>query len=70
MDFLAVVLLVPFIFYWKLSVISCSDGYNIINILIGLMALILFTATARKYKYRKRDDICNVYQFAEEYYSK
>ena len=70
MDFLAVVMLVPFVFYWKISVVSCSDGYNTVNILIGLITLILFTVTARKYKYRKRDDICNVYQFAEDYYSK
>ena len=51
-------------------VFSCQLlGYLLFNLAIGLVSLIIFTVVARRYKYRMRDDICNIYQYAEEYYS-
>ena len=68
--FLAMLSLVPFLFTWKSQVASCHTGYYLLNLCIGLVSLIMYTVVARRYKYRKRDDICNVYKFAEDYYSK
>ena len=51
-------------------VFSCQLlGYFLFNLAIGLVSLVIFTVVARRYKYRKRDDICNIYQYAEDYYS-
>ena len=54
---------------WNSTIMSCRSGYYLLNILIGVMALILYTVAAKRYKYRKRDDICHVYKYAEDYYS-
>ena len=70
MQFLAAIILVPFAYYWKPHVIGCRTGYSLLHILVGTVTIALFGLTAKRYKYRKRDDICNVYQFAEDYYSK
>ena len=51
-------------------VFSCHLlGYFLFNLAIGLVSLIIFIVVTRRYKYRKRDDICNIYQYAEDYYS-
>ena len=51
-------------------VFSCQLlGYFLFILAIGLVSLVIFTVVARRYKYRKRDDICNIYQYAEDYYS-
>ena len=47
-------------------VFSCQLlGYFLFNLAIGLVTLVIFTVVAHRYKYRKRDDICN--QYAEDY---
>ncbi len=48
---------------------GCAFNYLIIYFVIGVITLILFVITAHKYRYRKREDICNVYQYAENYYA-
>ena len=56
--------------YIFVLVFSCHLlGYFLFNLAIGLVSLIIFTVVTRRYKYRKRDDICNIYQYAEDYYS-
>ena len=67
---LSIILLVPFVINWRATIISCRTGYNILCISVGIATLMLYGVCAKKYKYRKRDDICNVYKFAEDYYSK
>ena len=69
-QFLGIVLIFPFLYAWKLQLARCQFGYYLLNICIGMASLILYTIAARKYKYRKRDDICNIYQYAEDYYTK
>ena len=69
-QFLGIVLIFPFLYSWKLQLARCQFGYYLLNICIGMASLILYTIAARKYKYRKRDDICNIYQYAEDYYTK
>ncbi len=49
--------------------LNCQIVYYTFNILIGILCFIIFTISSRRYKYRRRDDICNVYQYAEDYYS-
>ena len=67
---LSIILLVPFVINWRATIISCRTGYNILCISVGIATLMLYGVCAKKYKYCKRDDICNVYKFAEDYYSK
>lgn len=67
---LAMLLIVPF--YSSVSsshIFNCRYGYYIFNLCVGVVSLLLYTVVARGYKYRKRDDVCNVYQYAEAYYS-
>ena len=54
---------------WNSTIMSCRSGYYLLNILTGVMTLIVYTVAAKRYKYRKRDDICHVYKYAEDYYS-
>ena len=68
--FLGIVQIFLFLYAWKSQLARCQFGYYLLNICIGLASLILYTIVARKYKDRKRDDICNVYQYAEDYYTK
>ncbi len=49
---------------------SCGMEYYIMNVLWGVISLVIFTHFSRKYKYRVRDELCPVYHYAEEYYSK
>ena len=39
------------------------------NIVIGLVAVLVYVWIAKRYRYRVRDELCNVCQYAEEYYS-
>ena len=67
---LAVVPILPFFTKWNSeNVLSCRSVYYLVNVGIGSISLIIYCLASRGYKYRKRDDICNVYQYAEDYYS-
>ena len=65
---LAALLIIPFSFVTS-SFPSCGMYYYIMNISVGTLALFVYVGVARRYKYRKRDEICDIYRFAEEYYS-
>ena len=58
-----------FFINWKHRLFGCHSGFFLSNLVIGLVSLLIFTVVSRRYKYRKRDDICNIYQYAENYYS-
>ena len=68
-QFLAATVKVVFWLTWKLQFTDCQSGYHLLNLIIGLITFVIFTSVAYRYKYRKRDDICNVYKYAEDYYS-
>ena len=55
--------------HWNTQVLSNTGVYYAIHVSIGVIALVVYVAVSRKYRYRKRDDICNYYTFAENYYS-
>ena len=48
---------------------SCGFYYYLVNIVIGLITVLTYMWVAKKYKYRERDEICEVHRYAEEYYS-
>ena len=58
-----------FMYNWNSKAMSCATGFYMYNFSIGTAILITYSIVARKYKYRKRDDICHIYKFAEDYYS-
>ena len=45
----------------------CNRYFSLLNIGIAALLLLIFTVVSYKYLYRKRDDICNIYQYAENY---
>ena len=49
---------------------SCGMLYYLVNIAVGVVGVLVYSCVARGYKYRVRDEVCHVYRYAEEYYSK
>ena len=49
--------------------ISCGFWYYVTNIVIGVVALLVYMCVAKRYRYRVRDEFCNIHQYAEDYYS-
>ncbi len=66
---IAAFLLLVFI-YFPISHSSCSVLYYGMNLLLAAFTLIIYSYFAKKYKHRQRDEICNIYQYTEDYYSK
>ena len=70
-ELLAIILVVPFAvgYIYRPSHMSCGFYYYLVNIVIGVIAVLTYMLVAKKYKYRERDEICDVHRYAEEYYS-
>ena len=66
---LAALLLILFIHFKKTQLVGCPFIFYAVNLIVGLISWVNFAIIAYKYQYRKRDDICNIYQYAEDYYS-
>ena len=49
---------------------SCGFYYYLVNIVVGLFALLMYVLVARRYRYRERDEPSYIRRYAEEYYSK
>ena len=64
----ATLLVLPFALP-SIQLISCGFWYYLMNIVIGVVALLVYMCVAKRYRFRKRDEFCNIHQFAEEYYS-
>ena len=47
---------------------SCGFYFYLMNLVIGLVAVLVYVWVAKRYRYRVRDELCNVHQYAEEYY--
>ncbi len=63
-------ILMPIFFQINIPYLSCGLVYYLICISLTAASLLLYVYFARKYQPRKRDEICPVYRYAEEYYSK
>ena len=68
-ELIAVTLIMPFSFIHS-SMPSCGMYYYFTAVVVWLLSISMYSCVAKKYEYRKRDDYCNIYQYAEEYYSK
>ena len=66
---LAALLLISFYKFGKTQLVGCPFIFHAVNLIVGFISLVIFTIIAYKYQCRKRDDICNIYQYAEDYYS-
>ena len=50
--------------------LNCGVYYYMMNCVVGVVILVVYVRVARRYKHRQREDFCDVYRYAEEYYSK
>ena len=64
----AALLILPFAVP-PIQTISCGFWYYLMNIVIGVVALLVYMCVAKRYRNRERDEFCNVHQYAEDYYS-
>ena len=67
--FLAVIFSSLFLLPWKLSPLTCTSGFYLVNFLISSISFVVYLLFARRYKYRVRDEPSREYYYAEEYYS-
>ena len=51
------------------QLVSCGCWYYTMNVVIGVVALLVYMCVAKRYRYRVRDEFCNIHQYAEDYYS-
>ena len=63
------------LFFWSFAAMigdlsHCSFYCYAVCLLMGGTGFVLYSFTARRYKYRERDEVCNIHYYAEEYYSK
>ena len=58
-----------FIHLKETQLVGCPFIFYAVNLIVGIIAFVIFSIITYKYQYRKRDDICNIYQYAEDYYS-
>jgi len=68
-ELFAAILIIPFSFIHS-TVPSCGMYYYFTAVVVWLLSISVYSYVAKQYKYRKRGDLCNIYQYAEEYYSK
>lgn len=67
-SFMGAVLALSFMFT-KVSYPSCGFWYYSMNVVITLIAFVVFIFVAKRYQYRERDEPSNERRYAEEYYS-
>ena len=66
---LAAIFMLPYSYLGAHMHPSCGFYFYLMNIVIGLVAVLVYAWVAKRYRYRVRDETCNVRQYAEEYYS-
>ena len=66
---LAALLVLPYSYGGTFKHLSCEFYFYFMNTVIGLVAVLVYVWVAKRYRYRVRDELCNVHQYAEEYYS-
>ena len=55
--------------FLKTSYGNCAIGLITMNIVIGVVAFLVYVCVSKRYKYRMRDEPSHVRRYAEEYYS-
>ena len=67
---IATLLVVPFAVGSLSSVFpSCGFYYYLVNVVLGVVAVLVYIWVAKRYRYRERDEPCNIRKYAEDYYS-
>ena len=66
---IALSLILPFAKEWSIHPVSCGSAFFIMNVIIGLLELVLYTCASKRYKYREVNEPSNEYRYAENYYS-
>ena len=66
---LAAAMVFPFMLF-DFHYLNCGVYYYMMNCVVGVVIFVVYVCVARRYKYRQREDFCDVYRYAEEYYSK
>ena len=61
-------ILLPFSF-WQTSP-RAGLVYFLVNIVISVVGVVAFTIAAKRYKYRERDDFCDIRKYIEEVFEK
>ena len=61
-------ILLPFSF-WQTSP-RAGLVYFLVNIVISVVGVVAFTTAAKRYKYRERDDFCDIRKYIEEVFEK
>ena len=54
---------------WSIHPVSCGSGFYIMNVIVGLLELVIYTCASKRYKYREVNEPSNEYRYAENYYS-
>ena len=66
---LAAAMIIPFIVI-DFRYLNCGVYEYMMNCVVGVVIFVVYVRVAQCYKYRQREDFCDVYRYAEEYYSK
>jgi hypothetical protein len=64
---IALASIIPFGAVWKIHSLSC--GSEVVNIVLGLAALLVYSHFAQRYKYREVNEPSHEYRYAEDHYS-
>ncbi len=51
-------------------VTNCAFGYYLLNIIVGITGLVIFTVVIKRYRYRQRDDRPYDPRYVEQYYDR
>ena len=65
----AILFLLYFVPHYFLGSQSCGFYFYLINVVIGFVAVLVYMWVSKRYRYRVRDELCNIHQYAEDYYS-
>ena len=60
----------PFSRGYKSTLVSCDISYYAMNLGVGVASVGALLFVVSRYKNRERDELANIYMYAEEYYSK
>jgi len=64
------VVIVPFLIADNQPFFRCWMYFYLVSIGLGAVFVAVYMCVARTYRFRQRDELCHIYRYAEEYYSK
>ena len=61
---IALTSILPFGAWWNIRSLHCGSGFYLMNIILGLLELVLYSCASKRYKYRKLNEPSNEYRSA------